>query len=332
MKIARQCECSMVVAGVLVTTALLGLCAAQEPAMQVQRDLYTGQIVITQGDKPVLKYNYQLVCPPDGFVEAVAQGSRKYARARSNYIHPLYGPNGEELTYDWSGDHPHHRGIYWAWPEVDWRGERGDLHALQRVYARPTGNVSFETKGASAQIVAENRWYWEDEAPIVREVTTICAHQVGNHGRFIDLTYSFEALGDDVALARRGTNAYGGLNIRMSPIKDMRLIHHVDPVSAHPRRAWSDSWGIRQGGKTPVGFAVLEKVTNPDYPGDWVEYPDLPWFQPAFPAQDTRHVLKKGTPLILQYRLWIREANETSEAQYAEQWRLYNNTGKEQAQ
>ena len=300
--------------------------------MQVTRDLYTGQIVITEGDTPVLKYYYQLACPPDGYMASVAQGNRKYARARSNYIHPLYGPSGEELTYDWSHDHPHHRGIYWAWPEVDWHGERGDLHALQRVYARPTGNISLQSQGTFGKIVAENRWFWEDETPIVTEVTTIRAHQRGNHGRFIDLTYSFEALEDDVALARRGTNAYGGLNIRMSPIKDMQLIHHADPVSESPRRAWSDSIGIRQDGTVSVGFAVLEKVTNPDYPGDYIEYPDLPWFQPTFPAAGTRHVLVKGTPLVLQYRLWIREANETSEAQYAEQWRLYNNTNKEQAQ
>ncbi len=331
MEIARQ-YCHTVIASAILSTAYLGLCMAEDSGMQISRDLYTGQIVITDKDKPVLKYNYQLVCPPDGFVAAVAQGSRKYARARSNYIHPLYGPNGEELTCDWSHDHPHHRGIYWAWPEVDWHGERGDLHALQRIYARPTGDISLETTESCARVVAENRWFWEDETPIVREITTICAHEATAHGRFIDLTYSFEALDDDVALARRGTKAYGGLNIRMSPIKDMQLIHHADPVSANPRRAWSDSIGMRQGFTASVGFAVLEKTTNPDYPGDWVEYPDLPWFQPAFPATDTRHVLKKGRPLVLQYRLWIREAKETSEAQYAEQWRLYNHTNKEQAQ
>ena len=194
------------------------------------------------------------------------------------------------------------------------------------------GNISFEAKGTYAKIVAENRWFWDDETPIVREVTTIRVNQAGEHGRHIDLVYSFEALGDDVALARRGTDTYGGLNIRMSPIKDMQLIHHADPVSASARRAWSDSIGIRQGGTESVGFAVLEKTTNPDYPGDWIEYPELPWFQPAFPAAGTRYVLEKGTPLVLKYRLWIRQAKETSEAQNAEQGRLYNNTVKEPVQ
>jgi len=332
MRRVRQHYCKTVIASVFVMTTCLGLCTAKAQALQVNRDLNTGQIVVKDGNDLVLQYNYQLVCPPEGFVASVAQGNRRYARARSNYIHPLYGPNGEELTYDWSKDHPHHRGIYWAWPEVDWRGERGDLHALQRVWARPTGNISFKIKGTYAEIIAENRWFWEDETPIVREVTTIRAHKASEHGRHIDLIYSFEALEDDVALARRGTNTYGGLNIRMSPIKNMQLIHHADPVSANPRRAWSDSLGIRQGGTEPVGFAVLERISNPDYPGDWIQYPYLPWFQPTFPAQGTRHILTQGTPLVLKYRFWIREQKETTEAQYIEQWRLYNNITKEPIQ
>lgn len=332
MTTIEPCGGSKLIASVITSVAFWGLCAATEPAMQVHRDLHTGQIVITEGNKPVLKYNYQLVCPPEGWMAVVAPGNRRYAVARSNYIHPLYGPEGEVLTQDWSVDHPHHRGIYWAWPEVDWRGERGDLHALQRVWARPTGTVSYQIHGTHAKIVAENRWFWEDEIPIVREVTTICAHPAGDHGRTIDLVYCFEALEDDVALARRGTNSYGGLNLRLSPIHDMQMIHHADPESIRPRRAWSDSLGIRQGGTASVGLAVFEKVTNPDYPGDWVEYPELPWFQPAFPAQGTRYLLKKGTPLVLQYRLWIRGEKEGGTVPYAEQWRLYNNPVKEPVQ
>lgn len=34
---------------------------------------------------------------------------------RANYIHPLYGPGGFELTEDFPEDHLHHRDIFWAW-------------------------------------------------------------------------------------------------------------------------------------------------------------------------------------------------------------------------
>lgn len=312
-------------AGFVLSSLYSGLCVADTSTLRISRDLYTGQIVVTDANTLVLKYNYQLVCPPPGLIESVTPGNRRYARARSNYIHPLYGPHGEVLTHDWSVDHPHHRGLYWAWPEVDWRGERGDLHALQRVWARPTGTVSFKHKATYAQMRAENRWFWEDETPIVREVATIRVHQAGEHGRYIDLIYSFEALEDNVTLARRGTKAYGGLNIRLSPIKDMQLRHHADPAGTHPRMAWSLSQGIRQGGTQPVGFAVLEKATNPDYPGDYIQYPNLPWFQPTFPRSATRYGLEKGRPLMLQYRLWIRSGTLPTEAECRRHWTLYQN-------
>ena len=320
-KLSRR---NTVIVSVIVAAASCGLCTAGEPLMQATRDWHTGQIVVTEGKKPVLQYNYLTQQPPEGFVASVAPGNRRYARARSNYIHPLYGPHGEVLTHDWSQDHPHHRGIYWAWPEVDWRGQRGDLHALQRVFARPTGNITLQNGDTCARIEAESRWIWEDETPIVREVATFCVHRSGDHGRYIDLVFRFEALDDDVALARRGTEHYGGLNIRLSPIKDMQLIHHADPAQARPRRAWSDSVGIREGGTEPVGFAVLEKASNPDYPGDWIEYAYLPWFQPTFPAGGTRYVLQKGKPLVLQYRLWIRAGGKATDTEYARHWDIFN--------
>ncbi len=297
---------------------------ADAPLVRAARDPHTGQVVVTEAGRPVLQYNYLTVQPPARYVESIAEGNRRYARARSNYIHPLYGPDGEVLTQDWSVDHPHHRGIYWAWPEVDWRGQRGDLHALQTVIARPTANVKLRSDAEHARIEAESLWLWEDQTPIVREVAVICVHRAGAEGRHIDLAFHFEALADDVALARRGTDAYGGLNIRLSPIQQMRLVHHADRAGADPRRAWSDSLGIRQEGNRFVGLAVFEKASNPDYPGDYIEYPDLPWFQPTFPAQGTRYVLTKGKTLTLQYRLWIRPGGQKSEAMYTRQWELFN--------
>ena len=94
-----------------------------------------------RGRSARVAYNYQSVSMPDTVKPRIAPGNQKYAVPRSDYIHPLYGLHGEILTDDWVPDHPHHRGIYWAWPEVDWQGKRGDLHALQDVFARPTGKI-----------------------------------------------------------------------------------------------------------------------------------------------------------------------------------------------
>ncbi len=297
---------------------------ASIPVMRAFEDPASGQVVITAADRTVLRYNYRTVEPDEEFLLKVLPENRKYALARSNYIHPLHGPDGEILTTDFSPDHPHHRGIYWAWPEVDYGDQRGDLHALQRVYARPTGNITLHSGTEVAEIKAENLWMWEDKTPIVREQTNIRASRAGERGWYVDLKLEFTALVDDVTIARRRTDVYGGLNTRLSPVQDLQLLHHADPADSQPRRAWSDSLGIRAGGNELVGFAVLEKSSNPHYPGDWIMFEELPWFQPTFPAKNTRFALSSSEPLILEYRLWIRPGGQATTEQYVAEWEAYN--------
>ena len=293
--------------------------------MQVKLNTDTGQYSIVEGAKPVLQYNYATVNPPAGYLEKVHTKNLKYALPRSNYIHPLFGPQGEQLTLDWSVDHPHHRGIYWAWPEVQYQGKMYDLHALQNVFARPTGKIKTHNGNDYAEIQAENRWLWEDKTPIVHETATIRVWTASKTGRYIDLTFKFAPLVEGVTLTRRATKWYGGLNIRMSPIEQMKLNHYADPVDAKPRAAWQSATGIFKGATKPAVLAAFEKLDNPEYPGDYIEYPKLPWFQPTFPKAGTRYELKKYKPLVLRYRLWIASGTGPTEEEYRRQWNLYQN-------
>lgn len=69
---------------------------------------------------------------------------------------------------------------------------------------------------------------------------------------------------------------------------------------------------------------MLESAANPQYPGDYIQYPTLPWFQPTFPKSGTRYALEKGKPLVLKYRLWIRGGSAPTESEYRAQWRATN--------
>jgi hypothetical protein len=291
------------------------------PLLQAKSDPRTGQIEVTEAGKPVLRYNYA-TNDPGALLERVQPENRKYARPRSDYIHPLYTLGGQELTRDWSLDHPHHRGIYWAWPEVDYHGQRGDLHALQRVFSRPTGKIKLQSGSSLAQIDAENLWLWDDREAIVREQVTIRVFPSNAEGRLLDLDLEFTALGDEVAIARRGTDQYGGLNIRLAPIQNQQITFWTEPVAAQSRKAWGDLSGILAQDSSPVGLTVLQNPMNPGYPGDWIKYPELNWFQPTFPAARTRHLLKKGEPLLLRFRLWVHGAKPDARA-VSEQWLNY---------
>ena len=153
-----------------------------------------------------------------------------------DYIHPLYGPRGEVLTEDWSPDHPHHRGIYWAWPEVDWQGQRGDLHALQLVFARPTGKFG----SRKAPIRPDQRGKRmalggpDADRPRTGDHPRACRQTAA--GRAIDLQFRFTALDADVQVARRGTSHYGGLNVRLSARAISRSRPSAIPPAQRPPR------------------------------------------------------------------------------------------------
>ena len=295
------------------------------PVMQATRDLASGQIDITDHSKPVLRYNYKTVEPGE-VLDKVTPANRILARARSDYIHPLFGFDGEVLTRDWSVDHPHHRGIYWAWPEVDFGKERGDLHALQRVFARPTGKVRLQSGPVFAEIEAENLWLWKDREPIVREQAIIRAYRATAQGRVVDLIFRFVALKDGVTLARRGTEHYGGLNVRMATPASQDISVHTDPSNAVPRRAWSDLSGVFSGAGAASGLTVLQCQANPDYPGDWVQYPQLSWCQPTFPAAGTRYALRREKPLVLRYRLLVHTGPKPDDDRAAKLWDAFQSS------
>ena len=305
-------------------------------AIKAVEDPLSGQIVITENGKPVLQYNYKTVYEKDALDTLAANNYKRekndtfmanpsiYAVPRSNYIHPIYGPQGELLTRDWSKDHPHHRGIYWAWPEVDYGHQRGDLHALQIVFAHPTGKIKLQSGAEFAQIEAENTWMWKNSEPIVREDAVIRAYQATAQGRIIDLAFRFVALKDSVTIARRGTHQYGGLNVRMQTPKHQKITEFTDSSIIVPRRSWSDLSGLFSGASAPSGLMVFQYRQNPDYPGDWVKYPDLSWCQPTFPASGTRYPLLKGKSLVLRYRLFVHPGTIPDKELSEKLWDKFN--------
>jgi len=295
-----------------------------------------GQLLISEDGKPILQYNYATVNEQDAVDTLAANlyvrekndtfmaNPSIYAVPRSNYIHPVYGLQGEMLTRDWSKDHPHHRGIYWAWPEVDFGTRRGDLHALQIVFARPTGKVKHQNKKDYAEIEAENMWMWKDSIPIVREIALIRVYRETARGRIIDLAFRFEALKDSITIARRGTMHYGGLNVRMQTPGQQIISTRTDSSTLVPRRAWSDLSGLFSGAKIPSGLMVFQHHQNPDYPGDWVQYPDLSWCQPAFPASGTRYPLVMGKSLVLRFRLFVHAGTLPDQSLASSLWDSFN--------
>jgi hypothetical protein len=199
----------------------------------------------------------------------------------------------------------------------------GNLHALQRVFARPDDDFRLTQTDEFAELQAENSWLWEDQMPMVSETSFIRAYSAEIRGRILDFEFHWTALEDGISVARRNTNLYGGLNVRLSAVKDQKIEFHTDPESARPRMAWAQLSGIFEGGKKVTGVSIFQHQNNPDYPGDWVEYPELNWFQPTFPAADSRYAIRKGETLILRYRMWIH-SDRVGVEKHREIWHEFN--------
>jgi len=343
--------------GIIVFILFLTASCSDKMTVMTAEMLPNGQFVIREAGSPVLQYNYQTVHEKDVVrpesekdvkleyytinggiyldeyykanpaVERTGKASSAiYAIPRSDYIHPLYGLNGEIMTNDWpDADHPHHRGIFFGWPEVEYGSERGDLYALQRVFARPTGNIKCINGKDFAEIEAENRWMWNDKEAIVKEMLIIRAYRTSGGARFIDFTLTLLALKDSITIATRFTNSYGGVGMRMATPKDQNISQHADPVTASPQRYWADFHGIFEGNTSFSGMTLIQHKDNPEYPGKWIVYPALSWIQPTFPTNGTRYLLSKNKPFVFRFRLIVHQGAKPDDEVLAKQWDEYNN-------
>jgi hypothetical protein len=69
---------------------------------------------------------------------------------------------------------------------------------------------------------------------------------------------------------------------------------------------------------------VLQHRENPEYPGEWVEYPELSWVQPTFPTADTRYPLKPGKPLVLKFRIIVHSGANPNITKINKLWDEYH--------
>ncbi len=309
------------------------------PSLKASLDEQREAVDVSEGDRPVLRYNQGTVPPPPEIVEHYEKKMNPpQFYARGDYIHPIFGPDGEALTDDYSLDHPHHRGICWAWPIVRWKGESRDIWAVRvlpeepgGVWARPVSFDRIEAGSVLALVEAENVWKWGDKDSIVAEHVTIRAFRQHDRCRVVDIDVRLTALVDDLAIGGRPDAGYGGFTFRTYPEFDQRKIDmHIAPAGPTLRQAWYHLTGNFPGGKGPAGALLMEHVTNPDYPSypdpktsDAVpgSYPRWRSIQPAWPG-DREVPLAKGEPLVLRHRLWIHPGLSDGQT-LSDVWKTY---------
>jgi hypothetical protein len=82
--------------------------------------------------------------------------------------------------------------------------------------------------------------------------------------------------------------------------------------------------GVFSGNEEPSGLTVFQYEENPEYPGAWVEFPELSWVQPTFPTTGTRYLLEPGKPLVLRFRLIVHSGGKPDKKVMEKMWDDYH--------
>ena len=241
-------------------------------------------------------------------------------------FHPLNTPSGERVTALGPNDHPHHRGVYLAWHDSEFRqpirpsGGTGALFGWNVTtadfwgwgeYAPRDGRViqnrevrlvSADAERATVEI--SNDWN-VGRRKMLDEVTTVTSSE--RDGVFVlDLTFRLTAQVDYLLhkqsfsgfnlQARKDGTSYFTNSLGEVPYRDP---HYSVPELNWPAAPWY-GYVIRTNEGATVGSVVIDHPSNP--PSTWHNSRSLWMLNPVIAAVQP-FTLRAGEPLTLRYRV-----------------------------
>jgi hypothetical protein len=243
-------------------------------------------------------------------------------------FHPLNTPSGERITALAPDDHLHHRGMYLAWHDSEFRqpvnieksGPTGPLFGWNitkadfwgwGVYAPRDGRLiqTTETKLASAtadraQLEIHNDWIVGKRKMLDEATVAIVAERDGVY--VIDLTFRLAPVVDYVL----NRQSFSGFNLQARKDGEsyytnaagqvtLRDPHYSAPELNWPGAPWYGYVITLKDGKT-VGAAVIDHPLNP--PSTWHNSRTLWMLNPNIAALGP-FTIRPESPLTLRYRV-----------------------------
>lgn len=268
--------------------------------------------------------SFKFTSSPDGI--ALSEGGRgvyfyqKTTRSldgeypRANYLHPLYGLNGEVLTEDFPADHLHHRGVFWAWHQVLVDTVRvGDGWECKGIEWRVTNTNTDVQKGKALLDVTVD---WNGSVngkptTFLREHTLITTLAATAQYRVIDFDINLTAQSKDVWLGgSEDHKGYSGFSARLKLPGDMKFLStsgEMTPVEpAIKGGGWVDVLGTFDKKKSGVTIMVDTTLSAPFH--GWILRNKTSMQNAAFPGREPVRI-PAGETLRLRYRLVVHQAN-----------------------
>ena len=242
---------------------------------------------------------------------------------RCNYIHPLWAADGTVLTEDFPADHLHHRGIFWAWHQININGKQiCDGWELKDFVQEVTGVETEITKSGNAIIKTRVEWkspLWQvngESKPFIRENTVITVHQQNGNFRRIDFEMSMLSMTENLSLGGSAdVKGYSGFSVRMKLPDDVSFLGKNGIVTPENIAVKSPGYVnvsgsvLKNGGRG--GIVIIDNSTNPDYPQYWILRARNSMQNAAWPGNKL-FPLSAKTPLVLKYTLLVYSENMTN--------------------
>ena len=238
---------------------------------------------------------------------------------RANYVHPLYGLNEEILTEDFPEDHPHHRGIFWAWHQIVVNSEKIADGWTSENISWDVENLQTEATNDSATLKATVLWKsaldGDSSKSIILENTTITVNKSTLKYRIIDFEIILTALVDSLQLGgSEDAKGYGGFSVRLQLPEDIQFISQNKGIKSQTTAVeagpWMDFYGSFSGsGAGKSGVALFSHPENPTHPQPWILRDKRSMQNAAYPGAKAV-AIPLGKALILKYRIVIHNNDQ----------------------
>lgn len=232
---------------------------------------------------------------------------------RNNFWHPVYLPEGTVITENAPEDHPHQRGIFWAWHQILVNGKSiGDGWDLTDYYTRVNDFSYRITKNDNAEVQTDVTWYSPHynsaEKPYLEEKTTVVFHPQKMNFRVIDFSIKLTSLVDSLKLG--GSNdvkGYGGFSTRIKLPEDVTFVSSGGKVEPQNEAVEAGmymniSGSYAENGSSPGGILIVSDSDNQTSPQSWILRNKDSMQNPVFPGRDPVS-LDKNKALVLKYKL-----------------------------
>ncbi|WP_297508292.1 DUF6807 family protein [uncultured Caulobacter sp.] len=296
----------------LLVAALMALAAPAfaDPAIGKRVDAVFADdtVTLTEAGKTVLVYRAKPLDP------ATEPG-------RAHYVGALYAPDGTALVEDRPGDHPHQRGVWWAWMKVqtDGRTAADGWYMKGLSYFVRQKRFLGDAEGGGT-LTVDVDWMVNsgpELAYVATETTKITLRPLKAGARRVEFDTTITARVDALGLGgSEDDRGFGGFSIRLVDPEHLTfasggktIVPNGGAIQAGPSMgfAWSG------GDASPAWTIGLACKANDQAITRWMLYTDRSMQNCVFPGRAPL-VLKKGQALHLQETLVIRPQSKTAAA------------------